>query len=197
MSTLATRSRTLTQAQLQEVARRIHARVQQRSGPLAQRCAPGKPWLRVRQSGKYTDVHLVVPVSPGQCQTFSVRVDNDMVRRWLMRHVVQVGFSLGGIWRAVKKVAKATGISSVLKVASKALDNPIIKSVVPVAGIVGPALKAGRALLGAQMAAGRGDPRAKKLVLAAQTIARQRRDHPVAQGHAIATRAYRIIVSPA
>ena len=56
-------------------------------------------------------------------------VDNAAVERELRRRGMLVGFSLGGIWKAVKKVAKKTGISKVIKLAKKTL--PLAAKILP------------------------------------------------------------------
>jgi hypothetical protein len=87
-----------------------------------------KQWLRIRYTKPKTYVTLTVPVGPGAFQTFSAAVDNRMIRAKLSRAGVEVGF-LGGLWKGIKKVAKATGITKVLSIAKKAL--PIAAKFLP------------------------------------------------------------------
>lgn len=164
-------------------------------------------WLYIKQNPSYTDVALQVPIGNGQWQTFHTRVDHAMVRDLLMRGAIKVegfnpeiGFSLGGIWKAVKKVAKATGVSKVLKVASSVLKNPVITAMFPVASIAARAVETGTHLLNAATIAKKSkDPRArsaaKQLMAQAQTLAKG--GDPVAKaGLEVAQRAYRIVVQP-
>lgn len=160
-----------------------------------------RPWLRIRTTRAFTEVHLTVPVSPGHYQTFSVKISNEMVRRALMKRGIhlQIGFSLGGIWKGIKKVAKATGVSAVLNVASKVLKNPIVSSVFPVASIAARAVEAGTGLLNAATAAKHGSPKAKKVAKAmiAKAAKAAKAGNPVAQSAlTLASRAYKITVTP-
>lgn len=160
-----------------------------------------KMWLRFRVTRAFTDVTLTVLVGRGMWQSITVRVDNAMVQRVLEKRGVslEVGFSLGGIWKAVKSVAKATGVSKVLSIAKGVLKNPIVTTIFPVASIAARAVEAGGALLDAATKAKSGKPAdkaaAKALVANAQRLASQ--GDPAAQaGLQLASRAYRIVVNP-
>lgn len=74
--------------------------------------------LTVRYTKPWTYVELHVP----ECRkVVRAKVDNRKVEAMLRRNGLTIGFSLGGIWKAVKKVAKKTGIAKVVKLAKKAL----------------------------------------------------------------------------
>jgi hypothetical protein len=164
-------------------------------------------WLYIKQNPSFTDVALQVPVGNGQWQTFHARVDHKMIRDLLMRGGIkiagfdpEIGFSLGGIWKAVKKVAKATGVSKVLKVASSVLKNPVVTAMFPVASIAARAVESGTHLLNAATIAKKSkDPRAraaaKQLIAQAHQLAAG--GDPVAKaGLQVAQRAYKIVVQP-
>jgi hypothetical protein len=159
------------------------------------------PWLRIKQTRTHTDVALMLQLAPGQWWTFSARVDHATIRRVLQKHGVEyeIGFSLGGLWKGIKKVAKATGVSKVLSVASKVLKNPIVTAVFPVASIAARATEAGVGLLNAASAAKKGTPaekeRAKKLIAAAHKQAKGGNE-VAKQAIKVATRTYRITVQP-
>jgi hypothetical protein len=157
------------------------------------------PWLRIKQGNAYTDVTLTVQLAPGQWTSFHARVDHQMIRRVLQRAGVEIGFSLGGIWKGIKKVAKATGVSKVLSIASKVLKNPIVTAVFPVASIAARATEAGMGMLNAATRAKRGTPADK---IAAATLikashAKAKGGDPVHQGAIkMLSRTYRIVVEP-
>lgn len=157
------------------------------------------PWLRIRQFRDYTDVSLTISLAPGQWWTIHARVEHAAIRRILQRAGVEVGFSLGGIWKGIKKVAKATGVSKVLNVASKVLKNPIVTAVFPVASIAARATEAGVGMLNAATAAKKGTPEAKaaavKMIKHAQGKAKA--GDPVAQQSLnVLARAYKLVVLP-
>ncbi len=171
--------------------------------PLAsvRKSSAGGPWLRIKQSRDHTDVALTVQLAPGQWFTFSVRVDHTMIRRVLQRYGVEyeIGFSLGGLWKGIKKIAKATGVSKVLKTAASVLKNPIVTAVFPVASIAARATEAGVMLMNAATKAKKGTPKEKaeavQLIKAAH--AKAKGGDPVAQkALKVASRAYRIVVMP-
>lgn len=164
-------------------------------------------WLYIKQSPGYTDVALQVPIGDGQWQTFHTRVDHEMIRKLLMNGSVkiegfdpEVGFSLGGIWKAVKKVAKATGVSKVLKVAAGVLKNPVITAMFPVASIAARAVESGTHLLNAATVAKKSkDPKARQAAKMLMAKAQQQAaggDEAAKAGLQIAQRAYRIVVQP-
>lgn len=171
------------------------------------------PWLRIQQNRQWTIVQLTLLEAPGTYRTHTVRVNNDMIRQYLLKHGVrigelEVGFSLGGLWRGIKKVAKKVGITKVLKVASSVgksiISNPIVNTLMPVTGIANVALKATSGLISAashlakakRTGDKRGVARAKKLIQATQRAAK--RGHPVAKtALAQSARIYKIAITPA
>jgi hypothetical protein len=163
------------------------------------KASSGGPWLRIKQTRTHTDVALTLQLAEGQWWTFCARVHHKSIRRVLQRHGIEyeVGFSLGGLWKGIKKVAKATGVSKVLSVASKVLENPIVTAVFPVASVAARATKAGVGLLNAATAAKKGSPADKAKATAMVKEAKRLADggNPVAQkALKVATRAYRIVV---
>ena len=163
------------------------------------KASAGGPWLRIKQTRTHTDVALTLQLAEGQWWTFCARVDHRSIRRVLQRHGVEyeVGFSLGGLWKGIKKVAKATGVSKVLNVASKVLENPIVTAVFPVASVAARATKAGVGLLNAATAAKKGTPADKAKAAAMVKEAKRLADggNPVAKkALKVASRAYRIVV---
>lgn len=159
------------------------------------------PWLRIKQTRTHTDVALSLLLAPGQWWTFSARIDHATVRRALQRHGIEyeVGFSLGGLWKGIKKVAKATGVSKVLGMASKVLENPIVTAVFPVASVAARATKAGVGLLNAATAAKKGTPadKAKAKAMLQETKRLAKGGNKVAKSALkVASRAYRIVVAP-
>ena len=156
-------------------------------------------WLRVKYTKPYTLVTLVVPVAPGHFQSFSAKVDNRMVLRALRRHGVEIGFSLGGLWKGVKKVAKKIGVTKVLNVAKKVLQNPIVTAVFPVASIASRAVSSGVDMLNAATAAKKGTPKAKAAgrALLKRAASRAKAGDPVASNALkLASRVYQIQVQP-
>lgn len=157
------------------------------------------PWLRIKQNRLYTDVSLTLPLAPGQWWTIHARVEHAAIKRVLQRSGVEIGFSLGGLWKGIKKVAKATGVTKVLNIASKVLKNPIVTAVFPVASIAARATEAGVGMLNAVTAAKKGTPAAKaaavKMVKHAQSKAKG--GDPVAQQSLnVLARAYKLVVLP-
>lgn len=157
------------------------------------------PWLRIRQNRAYTDVSLTLSLAPGQWWTIHARVDHATIRAILQRAGVEIGFSLGGLWKGIKKVAKATGVSKVLETAGKILKNPIVTTVFPVASIAARATEAGVGLLNAATKAKKGTPadKAAAAKLIREAHAKAKGGDPVAK-HAVqmAARAYKLVVLP-
>jgi len=87
--------------------------------------------FQIRYTKPRTYVQLCVPVGPGEFQTFSAVIDNMKIARSLSRAGVDFEISglFGKIWRSVKKIAKKTGLTKVLKLARKAL--PIVAKFAP------------------------------------------------------------------
>ena len=156
-----------------------------------------RPWLKIRYTKPITEVHLIVPLGRGQYQTFSARVDNSIIRQALLRAGValEVGFSLGGLWKKIKKVGKAIGVDKVLKLGKAVLNNPILNTVLPVTKLAGTALTAATGLLAAKKAAAKGDPRAKQILAATHKLAAGGNAQAKA-GLAMASRLYQIQVTP-
>jgi hypothetical protein len=133
-----------------------HAMSRYGTGPLI---APSHgPWLRIQQSRQWTIVQLTLLEAPGVYRTHTARIDNNMVKAWLLKYGVRVGeleigFSLGGLWKSIKKVAKKVGITKVLSIASKVgksiLSNPIVNAVLPVTILANQALKVTHGLISA------------------------------------------------
>jgi hypothetical protein len=175
-------------------ARRPH------SAPMRSASSPTAPWLRIRFTRAHTTVHLVVPLGGGHFQTFSTVVDNKMVEQMLRARGValEVGFSLSGIWNSVKKVASKIGVTKVLGLASKVLDNPIIRTVLPVTNLVAPALSVAKNLLAVKAGAAKGNPKAKRALVALAAKHRAGKVSPdVRKGMDLAERVYTLRVTPA
>lgn len=170
------------------------------------------PWLRIKQDRRWTVVQLTLLEAPGTYRTHTVRVDNEMIKRWLLQHGVrvgelEVGFSLGGLWKGIKKVAKKVGITKVLKVASSVgksiISNPIVNTIMPVTAIANTALKATSGLIAAashlakakKSGDKKGVAKAKQLIAATQKAAKQ--GHPVAKTALAQTaRLYKLAITP-
>lgn len=153
-----------------------------------------KPWLVIRQQGELTIVHLHVPLGGGQFVTFSARVDNRKVLAALRRAGidVQVAGLFGDIWKGVRKVARATGVSKVLSIATKVLKSPILQAVIPGAPLATRALGIAAHMVVARKAAAKGDPRAKEALRRAGELAAGR-DPLARMARTQADQLYRIV----
>lgn len=170
------------------------------------------PWLRIKQDRRWTVVQLTLLEAPGTYRTHTVRVDNNMIKAWLLKHGVRVGeleigFSLGGLWKGIKKVAKKVGITKVLSVAAKVgksiISNPIVNTLLPVTAIANTALNVTSGLVSAaahlvkakKSGDKKGIKKAKALLRAAKKAAKK--GHPVAQTALAQTaRIYKLAISP-
>jgi hypothetical protein len=169
---------------------------------LARRVAQSarKPWLRIHTTRATTTVHLVIPLGNGQFHTCSVKVDNREIEKLLRRGGIEltVGFSLGGLWNSVKKAAKSVGITKVLSLGAKVLNNPVLNAVLPVTAVTGRALNVANGLLAVHKGAGKGNPKAKAALVQLQAKARAGKVSPeVKKGMQLAERIYTIRVTPA
>jgi len=130
---------------------------------------PQPPVVRFSEDGKWLYAHLMVHVGPGQVIGFRSRTDLSEIERQ-MRDGAEVGGFFGsifkGISKAVKTVGKATGLNKVVGVAMKVLDNPILKTVFPVAGLASAGLHVAKNLITAQAAKAAGKPELASKALA-------------------------------
>lgn len=128
--------------------------------------------------GRYLVTRLEVNVAPGVVWTFQTQTDLAEVEKAIRYGQVEgVGSIFGkiakGIKGAVKTVGKATGLNKVISVASKVLNNPILKAVIPGASMAATALKVAKTLTTATAAAKAKDPRATKLLAGAVAMSKK------------------------
>lgn len=82
----------------------------------------------IRYTKPRTFVQLVIPTGRGEFQTYTAVIDNVKIANSLRQSGVKFRVSgnevsglFGKIWKSVKKIAKKTGITKVIKLARKAL----------------------------------------------------------------------------
>jgi hypothetical protein len=138
---------------------------------------PKIQWFYQGRDGRYLITRLIVNVAPGVNWSFQSQTDLAEVEKAIRYgQAPGVGSIFGkiakGVKGAVKSVGKATGLNKVVAAASKVINNPIIKAVVPGASAAAAALKVTQTLTTATAAAAAKDPRATKLLAGAAVQAK-------------------------
>lgn len=121
--------------------------------------------------------HLTVTLPGGRMFRFAEQGDPYAIYEMVMQHRPDefIGFSLKGLWKGIKKGARAVATSKVFKTASTALAMaaPALGPMAPAAMAAAGAMKASSALLAAKTYAANGDmASAATLVSAASAIAK-------------------------
>jgi hypothetical protein len=172
--------------------------------PVQRRIAPfapmPRPWVRFRKlPGGVWETTLTVQTGPGVYSTWSAQVAESTVRAALRQQGIEVGSIFSKIAKGVSKIAKITGVDKVLKVASLALNNPLVRSAIPGLGTAAKALQGARGILVAHHALKEGTPEARQAAKKALLFAQAKiegGDVPTQHAAALATRIYKLAVLP-
>ena len=160
---------------------------------------PLPPKVKFIQNGKWMYCILLVHVGPGQTLGFRSRTDMSQMEQQ-MRDGAEIGGLFGVLFKGIKKVvgtvSKVTGLGKALGAASTILKNPIINTILPVAGKAGKGLDIAKNLLTAQVAKTAGKPDIASKALALAAVQTQKAGLDVTKYAKASERTYQLIIRP-